>query len=95
MLVKHPSQHVLHMKKALMQMNLQLHHVITDITGSTGLRVLDAILAGNHDPHEFDQLRDSCCKNDELTIVLALLGNWRDEHLFATLRCVRQRPNMI
>ena len=52
MLVKHASQHVLHMKKALMQVNLQLHHVITDITGSTGVRVLDTILAGNHDPHE-------------------------------------------
>ena len=95
MLVKHASQHVLHMKKALMQVNLQLHHVITDITGSTGLRVLDAILADNHEPHEFDQLRDSFCTNDELTIVLALPGNWRDEHLFATLQCVRQRSNMI
>ena len=52
MLVKHAGQHVLHMQKALMQMNVQLHHVITDITGSIGLRILDAILTGTRDPHK-------------------------------------------
>lgn len=88
MLVKHGGQHVLHMQKALMQMNVQLHHVIADITGATGLRILDAILAGTRDPQELAKLRDPRCKNDEQTITLALQGNWRDDHLFALKQAV-------
>lgn len=83
MLVAHASEHIQHMQKALMQMNVQLHHVITDITGTTGLRILDAILAGNLAPNELAKLRDPRCKNDEKTIAMALTGNWREEHLFA------------
>lgn len=89
MLVAHASQHILHMQKALMQMNLQLHHVITDITGATGLRILDAILAGNRDPQALATLRDERCKMDEATIALALQGNWRNEHLFALKQAVQ------
>lgn len=88
MLVKYAGQHVQHMQKALMQMNVQLHHVISDITGSTGLRIVDAILAGARDPHELAKLRDERCKNDEQTIALALQGHWRDDHLFALKQAV-------
>jgi transposase len=42
--------HVNHMQKALDQMNLQLHHVISDITGWTGLAIVDAILGGERNP---------------------------------------------
>ena len=52
------SQHVLHMHKALTQMNLQIHHVISDITGMTGLAIVDAILAGQRDAAELAKLRD-------------------------------------
>jgi len=45
-LVQMAATHVNHMQKALDQMNLQLHHVISDITGQTGLAIVDAILAG-------------------------------------------------
>lgn len=83
MLVECASQHVQHMQKALMQMNLQLHHVVSDITGATGLRILDAILAGTRDPQELAKLRDPRCKKDEPTIALALQGHWRQDHLFA------------
>jgi transposase len=83
MLVKYAGQHVQHMQKALMQMNVQLHHVITDISGATGLRIIDAILTGQHDPHELATLRDERCKRNEEEIALALQGNWREEHLFA------------
>ena len=48
-LVSAASQHVQHMHKALTQMNLQIHHVINDITGVTGLAIVDAILAGERD----------------------------------------------
>jgi len=88
MLVKYAGQHVQHMQKALMQMNVQLHHAITDITGATGLRIIDAILSGNRDPHELAKLRDGRCKRTEEDIAMALQGNWREEHLFALKQAV-------
>ena len=83
MLVANASEHIQRMQKAMMEMNVQLHHVITDITGATGLAILDAILAGVQDPLTLAKLRDPRCKNDESTIANALEGNWREEHLFA------------
>ena len=88
MLVDYAGQHVLHMQKALMQMNIQLHHVISDITGATGLRIIDAILAGERDPIRLAKLRDPRCKKDERTIALALKGHWREDHLFALQQAV-------
>lgn len=88
MLVKYAGQHVQHMQKALMQMNVQLHHVITDITGATGLRIIDAILNGNRDPQQLAKLRDERCKRKEEEIAMALQGNWREEHLFALRQAV-------
>ena len=79
------STHVQHMHKALTQMNLQIHHVISDITGLTGLRILDAILAGERDPEVLAELRHPNIKADKETILKALTGTWRPEHLF-TLR---------
>ena len=71
-----------------MQMNVQLHHVISDITGATGLRIIDAILAGERDPHRLARHRDPRCKKDEQTIAMALEGHWRDDHLFALKQAV-------
>jgi transposase len=73
------------MQKALVQMNLQLHHIISDLTGKTGLAILDAILAGERDPHELAQLTDPRIKASRETIAKSLVGDWRPEHLF-TLR---------
>ena len=88
-LVQMSSQHILHMHKALTQMNLQIHHVIDDITGLTGLSIVDAILAGQRDPVELAKLRNWRIKADEETIRRSLVGNWREEHLF-TLRQSRE-----
>lgn len=88
MLVRYASQHIQHMQKALMQMNVQLHHVIDDITGLTGMRVIEAILAGERDPQKLARLRHERCQHDEATIALALEGNWREEHLFALKQAV-------
>src|SRR6266852_7552486 len=71
------------MQKALMQMNVQLHHVVTDITGLTGMRVIRAIVAGNHAPEQLAEFRDRRCHASEDTIREALIGNYRPEHLFA------------
>ena len=51
--------HIQHMQKALMQMNVQLHHVVTDITGVTGMRIIRAIVSGAHAPDALAQLRDA------------------------------------
>jgi transposase len=83
MLVRSLSRCVQHMQKALTQMNLKLQHVLSDITGVTGMAILDAILAGERDPQQLAKLRDGRCSHDEATIALALQGNWREDHLFA------------
>lgn len=88
MLVKYASQHVQHMQKALVQMNVQLQHVIDDITGATGMRIIRAILDGERDPHRLASLRDGRCKSSVATIAKALQGDWRDEHLFALQQAV-------
>jgi len=63
-------------------MNVQLHHAIADITGKTGLAIIDAILSGERQPKTLAKLRDRRCKNDEATIAKALTGTWREEHIF-------------
>jgi transposase len=84
-LVQMASTHVQHMQKALDQMNLQLHHVISDITGLTGVSILEAILAGERNPHTLAALRDRRIKASADTIAKSLVGDYRREHLF-TLR---------
>lgn len=83
MLVRSAAQHIQHMQKALQQMNVRLEKVLSDITGLTGMRIIDAILSGERDPLKLAQLRDERCRQDEVTIAAALEGNWRAEHLFA------------
>src|SRR5229473_7660849 len=51
-LVDYAASHIQHMQKALMQMNVQLHHAVADITGATGMRIIRAIVAGNHAPEQ-------------------------------------------
>jgi transposase len=80
-LVEMASQHVQHMQKALTQMNVQFQHVISDITGLTGLAILDAIVAGERDPAVLATLRDPRIKASEETIRKSLEGNWRVEHI--------------
>jgi transposase len=84
-LVQMAATHVNHMQKALDQMNLQLHHVISDIVGQTGLAIVDAILAGQRDPHVLAKLRNERIKATEEVIAKSLVGDYRHEHLF-TLR---------
>jgi len=76
------SGHVLRMQKALVQMNVQLPLVVTDITGVTGLRILRDIVAGRHDPQQLATHRDHRCKASDAEIAAALTGNYRAEHLF-------------
>jgi len=84
-LIKQGTRCVLHMQKALSQMNILVHEVISDITGVSGLAILDAILAGERSPEHLLRLCDGRIKATEEDIKKALVGDWREEHLF-TLR---------
>jgi len=83
MLVQAAAQHIQHMQKALQQMNLLLHNVVSDITGVTGMKILKALLAGERDPQVLAGHRDRRCHSSQQTIAQSLIGNYRDEHLFA------------
>ena len=76
------SQHVQHMQKALDQMNLQLHHVISDVTGTTGLAIIDSILGGERDGKKLADLADPRIRASKDTIAKSLVGDYRAEHLF-------------
>ena len=82
-LIEYNAAHIQHMQKALTQMNVQLHHVVTDITGVTGMRIIRAIVAGERDPNKLAQERDCRCKASEETIRDGLTCNYRAEHLSA------------
>jgi len=77
------AEHVLHMQKTLDQMSLQINRVLNDITGVSGLKILDAILAGERDPLTLARLCHGGVKNSEDTIAKSLEGDYRPEHLFA------------
>jgi transposase len=81
-LIEHRAPHILHMQKALTQMNLRLEQVVSDVTGQTGLAIIRAILAGERDPHKLAALRNYRCHKGEDEIARALTGTWRQEHLF-------------
>lgn len=75
-------QHLQHMQAALDQMNVRLHHVIADLSGITGMAIVEAILAGQRDAQELAKLRDPRVHASRETIAKALEGTWRLEHLF-------------
>lgn len=83
MLTQSASMHIQHMQKALQQMNLLLHNVVADITGETGMKIIKAILAGERDPKVLASNRNERCKHSSTTIAKSLVGNYREEHLFA------------
>jgi len=82
-LVRYASQQVMQLHKALTQMNVQIHNVISDVVGVTGLAILDAVLAGERDGQKLAALKDRRIKASADTIARSLRGDWRPEHLFA------------
>ena len=65
-----------------MEMNLQLHHVVSDITGVTGMKIIRAIVSGERDPDVLASMRDVRCHSSTATIRASLIGSDR-EHVFA------------
>lgn len=88
MLTQAASMHIQHMQKALQQMNLLLHNVVSDITGVTGMKIIKAILGGERNPKVLAGNRHERCKHSSTTIAKSLLGNFREEHLFALQQAV-------
>ena len=83
MLIQQAASHIQHMQKALSQMNLQLHNVLSDITGETGMKIIRAIVAGERNPKLLAAHRNRGCKNSVEVIEKSLTGHYRDEHIFA------------
>ena len=82
-LVEELTARIQRMQKALTEMNLMLHTVVSDITGVTGLKIIHAILAGARDPERLAVHRDGRCHASHQELVAALTGNYREEHLFS------------
>lgn len=81
-LIQHRAPHILHLQKALHQMNIQLDRVLADITGTTGMAILRAIVAGERDPVGLAQLRNPGCKSSEEKLAKAMEGTWQAPYLF-------------
>jgi transposase len=82
MLLRYAAAHVQHMQKALQQMNVLLHQVVTDITGLTGMTILRAIVAGERDPKVLARYRDPHCKRSIEEITQSLTGTYQVDHVF-------------
>lgn len=87
-MLEYAAAHIQHMQKAMMQMNLQLHHVLSDITGTSGMQIIRAILGGQQDPNVLATYKDKRCKSSQEEIAAALVGNYRAEHLFSLRQAV-------
>ena len=87
-LIEDRTRYIHRMQKALVEMNLQLTVVLSDITGTTGMHIIRHILEGQRDPVVLAQFRDARCKHSAEDIVKALQGDYRSEHLFALQQAV-------
>jgi transposase len=75
-------QAIQQMQKSLDQMNIRVHHAVSDIDGKTGTAIVKAIVEGERNPVKLAALRDSRCKKSAQEIADHLTGSWRDERLF-------------
>jgi transposase len=81
-LIEHRAPHILHIQRAMQQMNIQLERVLADIMGLTGQAIVRAIAAGERDPVVLAQHRQPGCRSSTEMIAKALTGTWKDELLF-------------
>jgi transposase len=88
-IVENRSDWVRRMQKSLDQMNICVHHAVSDITGVTGMAIIRAIVGGERDPQILAGLRDPRCRKSKDQIADELTGNWRPEHLFNLVQALR------
>lgn len=82
------------MQKALDQMNVQVHRAVTDLTGTTGMAIVRAIVAGERDPARLALHRDRRCHKSVEQIAQYLTGTWREEHLFNLAAALRHYDSL-
>jgi transposase len=82
-LVEERADWVRRMQKSLDQMNVRVHRAVSDIQGTTGMKIIRAIVEGQRDPLELAKLRDPGCHKSELEIAEQLSGHWREDYLFS------------
>ncbi len=87
-LVRYASAHIQHMQKAMTEMNIQIHKVLSDITGVTGMKIIRAILSGERNGEVLADMREPGVKRSKEDIIKALQGDYREEHLFALQQAV-------
>ncbi len=78
------------MQKALIEMNIQLSNVLSDLSGVSGMAIVQAILNGQRDPQKLAALADPQVKASKKVIAKSLEGNWRPESVFV----LRQQVEM-
>src|ERR1700732_610224 len=81
-LVQAAGRHIQRMQKALTQMNIQLANVLSDVSGTTGQAIINAILAGERDPHKLAEFRNPRVKASKEQIARGLEGHWEEDLLF-------------
>jgi transposase len=82
--IRQSAMHVHLMQKALDQLNVKLHTVISQLQGASGLAVVRAILQGERDPVKLAALCDErILKTKRAAVERSLQGVWKREHLFA------------
>jgi transposase len=81
-IVRSSARQIQIMQKTLVEMNMQLHNVISDISGDTGMAIIRAIIAGERDVKVLAEYRDTRCKNSKGVIEKSLEGNYKEESLF-------------
>ena len=81
---EYAAAHIQHMQRAFVEMNLQLHHIVSGIIDATGMQIVRAIVGGAGDLEVLVALREIRCKSLMETTAAALVGNEREEHIFCT-----------
>jgi hypothetical protein len=89
-LIEDWSRTVQHIQKALHEMNVLLHKVVTDITGKTGMAILQAIVGGEREPQRLARFRDPRIKATEREIVEGLRGDYREELILIIGLCLER-----
>lgn len=87
-LIRQTAKQIQFMQKALIEMNLQLQNVVSDIAGDTGMRIIRALCAGEKNPKKLAEYRDPRCKNSKETIERSLTGHYKEEILFSLKQAV-------
>ena len=70
------------------QMNIQLHHVLSDVAGVTGMKIVCSIIAGERDLKVLSHYREGRCRAPVEVVEKSLQGHYRLEHVFALQQAV-------